>query len=121
MQTLIPPPYSGDQFGYYTVGDKFKTYSKLEAIEEMARTGIHLEWHFNKPYYESFDWKKEPAESLDELYRRRAQEIRDRYDYIVLWTYDLLILIFISKCCPPTKTTISNYVMVTHTHHDHIN
>lgn len=85
MQTLIPFDYSGDQFGYYTVGETFKTYSKLQAIEEMARTGIHLEWHFNRPYYESFDWKKEPTESLDELYKRRALEIRQRYDYIVLW------------------------------------
>jgi hypothetical protein len=77
--------YSGDQFGYYTVGGTFKTYSKLLAIEEMQRTGIHLEWQFNKEEYSKFDWTKEPTESLDELYRRRAQEIRDKYDYIVLW------------------------------------
>jgi hypothetical protein len=67
------------------VGDTFKTYSKLEAIEEMQRTGIHLEWHFNQNWYSKFDWTREPAESLDELYRQRAQQIRDSYDYIVLW------------------------------------
>jgi hypothetical protein len=77
--------YSWDQFGYYTVGSNFKTYKKLEAIEEMRRTGIHLEWHFNKPYYEPFDWKKEPTDSLAELYKRRALEIREKYDYIVFW------------------------------------
>jgi hypothetical protein len=77
--------YSGDQFGFYTVGDKFKTYSKLQAIEEMQRTGIHLEWHFNKAYYSRYSWTTEPTESLDELYRCRAQEIRDSYDYVVIW------------------------------------
>lgn len=77
--------YSGDQFGYYTVGKNFKTYSKLSAIEEMKRTGIHLEWHFNKEQYSVYDWTKEPTESLDELYRQRAQQIRDNYDYIVVW------------------------------------
>ena len=77
--------YSGDQFGYYTVGTHFKTYSKLLAIEEMQRTGTHLEWHFNKAQYSAFDWTQEPSESLDELYRRRAQQIRDNYDYVVLW------------------------------------
>lgn len=77
--------YSGDQFGYYTVGPNFKTYSKLLAIEEMNRTGVHLEWHFNKAQYQAHDWKKEPTESLDELYRRRAQEIRDNYDYVVVF------------------------------------
>lgn len=84
MQPTITP-YSGDQFGYYTVGSTFKTYSKLQAIEEMQRTGVHLEWHFNRPQYESYDWTKEPTASLDELYRCRAQQIRDNYDYIVVW------------------------------------
>jgi len=51
----------------------------------MQRTGIHLEWHFNKTQYTAYNWTKEPAESLDELYRRRAQQIRDNYDYVVLW------------------------------------
>jgi hypothetical protein len=77
--------YSGDQFGYYTVGEKFKTYSKLLAIEEMKKTGLHLEWHFNREQYENYNWTKEPNESLEELYRKRAQELREKYDYIVLW------------------------------------
>jgi hypothetical protein len=67
------------------VGETFKTYSKLEAIEEMQRTNTHLEWHFNKEQYSKFDWTKEPVESLDELYRRRAQQIRDNYDYVVIF------------------------------------
>lgn len=77
--------YSGDQFGYYTVGTSFRTYSKLLAIEEMRRTNTHLEWHFNQEQYSNFNWKSEPPNSLSELYHTRAQEIRDSYDYVVLW------------------------------------
>jgi hypothetical protein len=51
----------------------------------MKRTGMHLGWHFNKEQYSKFDWTQEPAESLDELYRQRAQQIRDSYDYVVVW------------------------------------
>jgi hypothetical protein len=77
--------YSGDQFGFYTVGSTFKTYSKLLAIEEMQRTSQHLEWHFNEHTYGNFNWKSAPTETLPELYKKRAQKIRADYDYIVLW------------------------------------
>lgn len=77
--------YSGDQFGYYTVGNHLRTYSKLLAIEEMNRTGQHVEWHFNKAEMSAYDWTQEPTESLAELYRQRAQQIRDNYDYVVVW------------------------------------
>jgi len=73
-----------DQFGYYTVGE-FRTYSKLAAILEHERTGIHPQWHFNDEVFAATDWQQEPQESLTELYRRRAQQIRDRYDYLVLF------------------------------------
>lgn len=73
-----------DQFGVYRVGD-CKYYSKIEAIEVHQRTGIHPHWDFNESIFSMFDWTKEPDESLVELYRRRAQQLRDRYDYLVLW------------------------------------
>ena len=72
-----------DIYGYYTVGD-LKTYSKLEAIEAETRTGHSVHWHFNDETFASYDWSIEPRESLNELYRQRAQQIRDDYDYIVL-------------------------------------
>jgi hypothetical protein len=85
LSSLKNIEYSGDQFGYYTVGSNFKTYSKLLAVEEMRRTGVHLEWHFNREQYANYEWTQEPVESLDELYRQRAQQIRDSYDYVVLF------------------------------------
>lgn len=73
-----------DRYGFYTVG-KNKTYSKLEAIEHSAKSKLPVEWHYNKDIYENFNWAQEPPGSLDFWYAERARQIRDRYDYIVLW------------------------------------
>jgi hypothetical protein len=77
--------FTPDQFGFYTVGPDFKTYSKLAAIEEMARSGTHLDWNFNRAAFGSYNWTQEPAVPLAELYRQRAQQIRDSYDYVVVF------------------------------------
>jgi hypothetical protein len=76
--------HNPDQFGYYRVGD-LRTYSKLEAIELHQKTGHHPEWYFNEAVFRSYDWKSEPQLPLTELYRQRAQQIRDQYDYVVLF------------------------------------
>lgn len=75
---------TSDRFGYYQVGN-FKTFSKLHAIELHRSTGVHPTWHFNDEIFSSFDWSQEPKESLQELYRQRATQLRDRYDYLVLF------------------------------------
>lgn len=72
-----------DKLGCYRVGD-LKFYSKLEAIEHMQRTGIHLHWDFNQTVFECYDWTMEPVANLSELYKQRAQQLRENYDYIVL-------------------------------------
>lgn len=73
-----------DKFGYYRVGD-FKTYSKLEAITLHEKTQQHPQWVFNELEFGATQWHIEPTTSLPELYRMRAQQIRDKYDYIVLF------------------------------------
>jgi hypothetical protein len=73
-----------DQFGFYKVGD-LKFYSKLQALEMQQHTNICPTWHFNESTFKSIDWSIEPKESLSELYKKRAQQIREKYDYIVLW------------------------------------
>jgi hypothetical protein len=75
---------SPDKFGYYTVGD-FKTYSKFEAIELQNSTGQFPEWNFNRPVFDTIDWRINPPVDLWTLYKQRAQQIRDSYDYVVLW------------------------------------
>ena len=73
-----------EKLGVYRVGD-FKFYSKLEAIEMQSKTGIHPHWDFNEAVFSTYDWTQEPAERLTDLYRRRAEQLREKYDYIVLF------------------------------------
>jgi len=75
---------TGDDYGYYIVGNHYKTYSKFDAIETGIRLNIHPRWVFNDDIFSKFNWKIEPTESLDELYRQRAQQLRDNYDYLIL-------------------------------------
>ena len=68
-----------DKFGFYTVGN-LKTYSKYEAFQ----VGTPI-WNFNDDVFSSIDWKINPSFELSKLYKIRAQQIRDKYDHIVLW------------------------------------
>lgn len=72
-----------DKLGVYRVGD-LKFYSKFEAIQMHQKTGIHPHWDFNEAAFSTWDWTTEPTESLLELYRQRAQQLRDQYDYLIL-------------------------------------
>jgi hypothetical protein len=72
-----------NHFGFFRVGDEC-FYSKLDAVHHSMATGYEVEWDFNNSLFESLDWTVEPQESIQELYRRRAQQIRDRYDYVVV-------------------------------------
>jgi hypothetical protein len=72
-----------DKLGCYRVGD-LKVYSKLEAIELHTKTGIHPHWDFNEAVFSSYNWTIEPTENILELYRQRAQQLREKYDYIIL-------------------------------------
>lgn len=74
---------SFQKLGHYQVGD-FKTYSKLKAIEQHASSGIHPHWYFNDAEFGNCNWRKEPKTDILELYRQRAQQLRDRYDYIIV-------------------------------------
>lgn len=73
-----------DQFGYYQVGN-LKFYSKLEATLFGEKTKQKLSWIFNEQEFSRQNWDTEPEESLAELYRQRAQQLRDKYDYLILW------------------------------------
>jgi hypothetical protein len=73
-----------DIYGFYTCG-QIKTYRKWEAIDMHVKTGVHPTWHFNDEVYGTMPWHQDPDVSLVELYRRRAQQLRDQYDYLVLW------------------------------------
>jgi hypothetical protein len=78
------PTSRQDAYGFYTV-DNLKFYSKVEALEVAAKTQSKVYWNFNDQAFSAYNWKVEPTQSLNELYRERAQQLRDKYDYLVLW------------------------------------
>jgi hypothetical protein len=70
------------QYGYYQYKD-IKTSSKYE-IMRLCDDPTQVTWHYHDEYFSSFDWSKPPADSIDTLYRKRCEQLRSSYDYIVL-------------------------------------
>lgn len=48
------------------------------------RSGLHPTWEFHDEVFSRFDWTTEPSEDISDLYTMRCQQIRDRYDHVVL-------------------------------------
>jgi len=75
--------YSMDRYGYYQIGD-YKTYSFYELMDRYKEDPQPYKWVYNDDFFSQYDWSYEPTESIDELYKQRAIELREQYDYIVL-------------------------------------
>jgi hypothetical protein len=66
---------------YHYYDDLGGTYrNKFDAI----KSGRQVKLYFYDKEFQSANWKLEPQENLSELYKQRAQQLRDKYDYIVL-------------------------------------
>jgi hypothetical protein len=72
-----------NKLGYYQVGQEQFTH-KVPALIRGTETDTHPEWMFNREVFDQVSWKQEPSETLWELYRQRAQQLRDQYDYLIL-------------------------------------
>lgn len=70
--------------GKYIVNDKI-FYDKISAIIHANQTLADIQWDYGNHVFYSLDWTKEPDITLDELYRQRAQQLRDKYDYIIVF------------------------------------
>lgn len=73
-----------DKFGFYIVNGR-KTYSKLEAFDWSGYDFSKVEWNFNRDIFSTYNWKVEPTQDVNYFYDKRAKEIREKYDYIILW------------------------------------
>jgi hypothetical protein len=69
--------------GIYRVGNRVFD-NKIQALIHGDAAGIHPTWDFHDDYFSKFDWTIEPAESLEQLYKLRCEQIRDKYNHIVL-------------------------------------
>jgi hypothetical protein len=72
-----------DKKGYYLVGWK-KFYNKTEAVTYATKNSFEVRWVFNDTVYSKIDWSTPIEVSLKQLYRMRAQQLRDKYDYVIL-------------------------------------
>jgi hypothetical protein len=84
-----------DKLGFYTVGNKV-FYSKVEACVFATQIFNKLDpklniqpyqlvkWNFNNDVFGAYNWTQEPELSLDDLYDKRAKELREKYDYIII-------------------------------------
>lgn len=69
--------------GFYQVGNEI-FYSKIEAILASQSSGHWPHWNFHDYEYNNINWTIEPEFSLQQLYSQRAQQLREKYNYIVL-------------------------------------
>ena len=75
---------SADKFGFYTVGER-KTYSRMEAQQYSKLHQRQIHWNFNDEIFSKCDFTKEPTSTLSELYTTRCHQIRNAYDYVVIF------------------------------------
>ena len=64
--------------GYWEV-DNHYFFSKVECLRYASRIkNYDVTFHYHDEFYNSLQWHTEPSESLEELYRIRAQQLRDK-------------------------------------------
>lgn len=71
------------KLGYYTVGNKI-FYSKPQMLLESTKTGHFPTWNFNNEVFNAIDTTIEPGIDIRALYKIRAQQLREKYDYLRL-------------------------------------
>ena len=65
----------------HTIADEIVS-DKIKYNEYMKEDKVSF--YFHDDYFSQFDWTKEPQQSLKELYKQRAIQLRDKYDYLIL-------------------------------------
>ena len=74
----------GDRYGYYQIGD-IKTYSRYELMDKHHVSPQAWQWNYNDEFFGAYNWNNEPQQTIDELYKKRAEQLRREYDYLVLY------------------------------------
>lgn len=70
--------------GYYSVNGEIFA-NKMYAVKRALETNQQLRWHYFDDVFASASTKNLGQIGLNELYRQRALQLRDSYDYLVLY------------------------------------
>lgn len=70
--------------GVYVVDD-VSFINKPDALKFASKFNKPVRWDFNDDVFSAFDWTIPIETSLSDLYKQRAQQIRDTYDYVSLF------------------------------------
>lgn len=73
-------------YGHYRYNDK-NYIIREDALNEMMMRhdwNGEMTFHFHDEVFERIDWSIEPPFDIDLLYKMRAQQIRDKYKYVIL-------------------------------------
>jgi hypothetical protein len=79
----VTPDIIQDKFGYYLVGNQ-KIHNKIQALTLATNTQKNVTWHWAEDVWNRVNWQHEPETDIYELYRIRARQIRERYDYVII-------------------------------------
>lgn len=72
------------QLGYYIVGSK-KFTNKIDALIESKNTKLPIRWNFFDTIFGKVDWTHPKRTDIRTLYKRRALQLRQKYDYLILY------------------------------------
>ena len=84
----MPPSFAIDdlKYGYYTYKDQIY-FNRQDAFDVMLATGDYagqVKFHFNDDIFSSIDWSKKIDVDISDLYKQRAQQLRDSHKYLIL-------------------------------------
>lgn len=69
--------------GYYEVGNRFFLY-RYNAYVEASKLNTNFKWVFNDQLFNVLDWSKPLDKPIQQLYKERALQLRDKYNYLIL-------------------------------------
>lgn len=75
--------FTRKHLGYYEVNGNI--YRNKTMALQACPDGQYPHWNFNEDVFDKFDWTVEPTEDLYEIYKQRAIQLREKYDYLVLY------------------------------------
>jgi hypothetical protein len=80
----LKPALTEWPWGYHRYNGRCYLVPYLALKHAMERGDKNPEITFEFPSADRVDWTVEPEEPLEELYRHRAQALREQYDYLIL-------------------------------------